>query len=235
MGLGWAAAAFFAGWFLSPLLTAPASPGTLDNVAAWALQGSGKDIPTPLMGLYVFRGLNPCFLADMSYARAWNPKERSFIFDMSGPGVHFLDRALPSAMRGEFANTSPTPEVSGRYVQRLMALMRHANKFVMNEEGTRAQIHPIFFFEGFPLNYFARSLIREEIELHRSSVPFGPAMWKRVNYAPPSNATQTDAVYWLHPVATRKPGGAVVVYGPGLRMARRKMVMSNDTSFFHGA
>lgn len=233
MGLSTVATAFLAGWFFSPLLHKPTSPGTLDNVREWALNGPGKDIPTPLMGLYVFKGLNPSFLADMSHAHSWNAKERSFVLDMWGPGILMLEQATPSAMKGEFSPTSPTPEVTGGYIKKLMGVMRHSNKFILDEQGTRARIEPIFFFQGFPLNYLARSMLREEIELHKSSVPFGPHSWKRVNYAPPTNTTPTDAHYWLHPVATRKPGGKVVVHGAGVRMAKRKMAMSNDTIFFY--
>jgi hypothetical protein len=83
-----ALSAFLAGWFLSPLLTTYTSAGSLDDITTWALKGPGKDIPTPLMGVYLFKGLNPSFLADLSYAHSWDPTARSFIFDMAGPGLH---------------------------------------------------------------------------------------------------------------------------------------------------
>lgn len=233
MGFGWVASAFLAGWFLSPLLQTSTSPGTLDDIASWALQGPGRDIPTPLMGVWLFKGLNPSFLADISYAHSWNAKERSFILDMAGPGMHVVDGGTSSALHGEFAATSPTPVVTGVYLKGLMALMRHSNKFLMNEQGTRALIQPIFFFEGCPLNWLARAQLREEIEVHRAPLGLGPAKWKRVNYAPPANTTPAEPHYWLHPVVTRKPGGSAVVHHSGVRMAKRKLAALNATIIVH--
>jgi len=224
-----ALSAFFVGWFFSPLLTTYTTPGTLDDVQSWALQGPGREIPTPLMGLYVFRGLNPSFLADLSYAHSWSPKERSFLLDMSGPGYKTLPRSNGGDFSGEFALTSPVAAgVNGITLKRFMACLRHQNKFTMNEEGTRAIIHPVFFFEWFPLGFLARAYLREEIELHKNFL--GGFAWKRVNYSPPNNATQTDAHYWLHPVVTINKG-SVKVHAAGKAMAKRKLKMSKDETF----
>jgi hypothetical protein len=229
-----ALSALTVGWFFAPLLQPASSPGSLDEIASWAMRGPGVEIPTPLMGVFVFKGLNPAFLADMSYAHSWDAKERSFVFGMGGPGLYVLESATPAAFSGEFANKSPAPPKSGAFVRALMRLLRHSNKFIMNEEGTRADIHPIFFFEGFPLAWLARAMLREQIELHKGPLPvFGTTRWKRTNFSPASNSTPTDAHYWLHPVVTRRKDGSLKVHGRGLRMAKRKLQMAGGSRFVH--
>ena len=235
--LALAATACFVGWLFSPLLMAPTNAGALDDIASWAMKGPARALPPPLIGVYVFRGLSPVLLADLSYAHSWNPVERSFVFDMTGPGVYVAHNASAPAYTGEFRSTSPGDYLGATFLK-VFSVLRYSNTFYFNEDYTHAHVHPRFFFsERFPLVQYIRSRLREEMVLVKPWIPslfgFGSPSWKRINFAPPSNSTPTEAHYWLHPVLTRNGDGSLKLHADGLAMAKRKLAMVSGSRLVH--
>jgi len=208
---------------LAPLFRPCSCPGSLDSIREWGLQGPGADLPIPLVGVYVPVGLNPVFLFDLSYAHSWNLKKRSFVLDFGGPGIITFPHNYEADFTGEFRTTSPVPSLTGRAISRAFRLLRFAVKFEFNEDFSSANIHPTLLTE---YNVFIAWLanafvIREEL------VSMSSGVWKRQNFAPPSNSTPTDAHYFLHPVLTKdSTSGKVRLHPKGLAMAGRKLKMA---------
>jgi hypothetical protein len=206
-------------FFAAPLLRTCESPGALADIASWALSGPNQELPAPVNGVFVFRGLNPTLLVDMTYSHSYRPATRSFMLDSSRAFVWDFG-ASTSQYTGEFRMTSPTPDLSGKVLSLVSRVMRAQLKFTFNEDYTSAEITPYLISAYFPLNWVVPLLIKEQVVAHKGG-------WKRINFAPPSNSTPTDAHYYLAPVVTRNAKGKAVVNGNGLQMAKRKLAMGS--------
>ncbi|KAG8467437.1 hypothetical protein KFE25_000753 [Diacronema lutheri] len=205
----------------APLLRPCSSPGSLDDIASWAMQGPAKDLPARLNGVFVFRGVSPALLVDMSYSHSYLPAEGSFVLDAGRAYMYDTD-ATSSRFTGMFQPTSPTPELPGKLLSLLSRMMRLSLKFTLNADRTVASIEPMLISQYNPFNKLFPRILKEQAVAYKGG-------WKRVNFAPPSNATATSASYTLHPVVTRKPDGSLKVHGDGLKMAKRKLAMGSGS------
>ena len=70
----------------------------LDKIEPWGLQGPSRDLDDmPMMGIYLFVGLNPPLLADLSYGHGLTTNDaghKEFQFNFDGPGVLFVEGNL---------------------------------------------------------------------------------------------------------------------------------------------
>lgn len=177
----------------------------------------------------IARGLNPFLLADLSHARGWDARSRSFVYDMAGPGTVVVPGATTGDFSGEHATTSPAlhSALTGAAFLRLFRVLRYTNTFEFNADFTAATIRPQFFGGWLPLGSALARLLREEMVLDRRS-----GVWKRINFAPPRNATPTAAHYFLNPVLSLPPAqhGArrARLHADGLALAKRKLAMARD-------
>lgn len=209
-------------FFCAPLLRPCVVPGSLDDIALWAMKGPSRNITPPIIGVYVLRGVNPALLIDFSYAHSWRAAERSFVIDL-GRATLFDTGANASQFSGEFALTSPVPNLRGKVVSLITRALHASLKFTFNAEFTEASIEPALLTRYNPLNLLFNRFIKQSL------VQAKGGSWKRVNFVPPTNKTASDAYYFLHPVLTRKPDGTLKVNNDGLKMAKRKLAMGSGS------
>lgn len=207
-------------YFFAPLLRKCEAPaGGLGDIKSWALKGPTATLPDKLNGVFVFRGLNPALLVDMSHARSYQPEQRSFVLDM-GRAFIMDTGARATDFSREFKSTSPSPDLRGKVLSAIFRAMHASLKFTFNEDYTKAEIEPRMISEYFPFNFLVTRLIKEQLVAHKDH-------WKRVNFVPASNATAADAHYFLHPVVMRAKDGTLKVNRHGLNMAKRKLAMGS--------
>lgn len=195
----------------------------LDAVSKWGLHGPGKDLPLPFMGVYLFKGLNPFLLCDLSYAYDWNPIEHSFMFDFSQPGAIYAEDGLDS---GEWAPTSKSTgsgphgvgTVSGWLVARVIAFIRLRVKFVFKDDTlTVAEVPPSLF--GIPADWLGPIVFKAMIQEIRKG---RDGMWLRNNLDPLTR--QRTSGYALLPLFTIiKPGDAPKLNAKTLELAKQKL------------
>jgi hypothetical protein len=207
-------------YFLAPLWRKCEAPtGGLDDIKSWALKGPTTTLPAKINGVFVFRGLNPALLVDMSYARSYQPEQRSFVLDMGRAFIMDTDARATDFTR-EFKSTNPSPDLRGKELSAIFRTMHASLKFTFNEDFTAAEIEPRMISDYFPLNFLVTRLIKEQLVANKDH-------WKRINFVPPSNATAAEAHYFLHPVVMRTKDGKLKVNRKGLRMAKRKLAMGS--------
>ena len=201
----------------------PSEKLELDEVTEWGLRGPGRDLPLPFMGVYLFKGLNPFLLCDLSYAYDWDPVERSFMFDFSTPGSVYAEDGLDS---GEWAPTSKSTgagsegigTLNGWLVARFVAHIRLRVKFCFKDDTlTVAEVPPSLF--GIPADWLGPIVFKAMIQEIRK----GPGgVWLRNNLDPLTG--ERTSGYTLLPLYTvDKSGDAPKLNATTLELAKQKL------------
>lgn len=192
----------FIGWLLTPLLI-PLEYLELDKITEWGLQGPGKDSDNPFLGVYLFDGLNPTAIADMSYC-SWNATTRAALCAFGGPGGIFLDGVVSDE---RFINhTSFSLPVTGMFQLRLFGIFRYHVLISFDEDLLSANITSCMF--GLPCGQqpFREAFSASHLPISREKAKWCtaeclaadvPGTWRRTNHWP--NDTRGQLSYAGNP------------------------------------
>ena len=157
--------------------------------------------------------MSPPLLVDLTHAHSWDARERSFRFEMGGPGVYALDGARRPA--GATTGFRLLPGVPGVWLLRLARLARLSSKVVLSADGRRATVFPTLVHEHFPLTALGRAQVRVDLE----RVAGAGGAWRGAGFRPPSNATAA-ARFSLRPLLARERDGSWALSRGSARLVR---------------